>query len=93
MLELKNIAFSYDIKPVIHDISFAIHKGQNIAVIGESGCGKSTLLKLIYGLYDLNEGEIIYNKKAVLAPSRFPLISQSACSIPEIALVSTGPPR
>jgi ABC-type sulfate/molybdate transport systems ATPase subunit len=43
-------------------------KGQNLAVIGESGCGKSTLLKLIYGLYDLDQGEIFWNKNQVLGP-------------------------
>ena len=39
-----------------------------MAVIGESGCGKSTLLKLIYGLYDLNHGAIMWNEKQVLGP-------------------------
>ena len=39
-----------------------------MALIGESGCGKSTLLKLIYGLYDLNEGHIFWNDIEVLGP-------------------------
>lgn len=68
MLEIKNISFSYTENVVIQNISFEIAKGQNIAVIGESGCGKSTLLKLIYGLYDLDKGEITYNKKTILGP-------------------------
>jgi ABC-type sulfate/molybdate transport systems ATPase subunit len=45
-----------------------LNKGQNLAIIGESGCGKSTLLKLIYGLYDLNQGEIFWNENQVLGP-------------------------
>ncbi|OYQ38037.1 ABC transporter ATP-binding protein [Flavobacterium cyanobacteriorum] len=61
MLAVKNISFGYTDKTILHDISFTVRRGQNIAVIGESGCGKSTLLKLIYGLYDLNKGEITYN--------------------------------
>jgi ABC-type Fe3+/spermidine/putrescine transport system ATPase subunit len=68
MLDIKNISFSYTETPVIKNVSFSIEKGQNIAIIGESGCGKSTLLKLIYGLYDLDEGEIFYNGEPVLGP-------------------------
>ena len=68
MLAIKNISFTYIEKTVIKNISFEIAKGQNIAVIGESGCGKSTLLKLLYGLYDLAEGEIFYNEKRILGP-------------------------
>ena len=68
MLDIQNISFSYTDKPVIKNVSFTINKGENIAIIGESGCGKSTLLKLMYGLYDLNEGKIFYNEKPVLGP-------------------------
>ena len=68
MLQIKNISFTYIENPVIQSISFEIAKGQNVAIIGESGCGKSTLLKLIYGLYDLDNGEIHYNGKPILGP-------------------------
>lgn len=73
MLTIKNLSFSYHSIPVLEEISFTVQKGQNIALIGVSGCGKSTLLKLIYGLYDLNEGEIVYNEKRILGP-KFNLI-------------------
>ena len=68
MLQVKNISFAYIDKPVVQNINFTIQKGQNIAIIGESGCGKSTLLKLIYGLYDLNEGSIFWNNNEILGP-------------------------
>lgn len=68
MLIVKNASFGYTKKTVLHNITFNVKRGQNIAVIGESGCGKSTLLKLIYGLYDLNEGEIFYNANLVTGP-------------------------
>ena len=73
MLQVKNISFSYTDKTIIQEVSFTIEKGKNLAIIGESGCGKSTLLKLIYGLYDLNEGQIFWNEKEVLGP-KFHLI-------------------
>ncbi|QYJ67351.1 ABC transporter ATP-binding protein [Flavobacterium litorale] len=69
MLAVKNLSFGYiPNTPILNNITFSVIKGQNIAVIGESGCGKSTLLKLIYGLYDLEEGEISYNNERVLGP-------------------------
>ncbi|MBE0391076.1 ABC-type Fe3+/spermidine/putrescine transport system ATPase subunit [Flavobacterium sp. 7E] len=68
MLQVQNISFGYNEKPVLKNINFTIEKGQNIAVIGESGCGKSTLLKLVYGLYDLDEGAITWGDKKVTGP-------------------------
>jgi len=73
MLQIKNISFTYIENPVIENVSFEIAKGQNVAIIGESGCGKSTLLKLIYGLYNLDNGEIFYDEKQILGP-KFNLI-------------------
>lgn len=68
MLSVKDISFSYLDAPNIKSISFSLTKGKNLALIGESGCGKSTLLKLIYGLYDLDEGQIFWNDTEVLGP-------------------------
>lgn len=68
MLVVKNISFTYIENPVIENISFEITKGQNVAIIGESGCGKSTLLKLLYGLYNLDNGEIFYDDNPILGP-------------------------
>ena len=78
MLQVQNISFKYDTKTVISNLSFSIKKGSNIAIIGESGCGKSTLLKLIYGLYDLNEGTIFWNSNPVLGP-KFHLVPGMDC--------------
>ena len=69
MLLLKNVSFGYTDEIIIHNINFTVKTGRNIAIIGESGCGKSTLLKLIYGLYDLNHGEISYKGETVTGPA------------------------
>jgi len=68
MLQVQNISFSYKDKPTLKLISISLEKGKTLAIIGESGCGKSTLLKLIYGLYDLNDGQIFWNENEVLGP-------------------------
>lgn len=68
MLQVNSISFAYLKEPTITNLSFSLPKGTNLAVIGESGCGKSTLLKLIYGLYDLDEGQIFWSNIEVLGP-------------------------
>lgn len=68
MLQINNISFAYNKETTIHNIDFSLQKSQSLALIGESGCGKSTLLKLIYGLYDLDEGQIFWKDQEVLGP-------------------------
>lgn len=70
MLQISNLSFAYQQDKVLSNISFNVQQGENIALIGESGCGKSTLLKLIYGLYDLDEGEIILNGENLFGPKQ-----------------------
>lgn len=72
MLKVENLTFTYNVKstdtPVLNTIDFTVNKGEHISIIGESGSGKSTLLKLIYGEYDLNEGQIFWKEKEILGP-------------------------
>lgn len=77
MLIVSNINFSYDKTITVKEINFTLNKGENLALIGESGCGKSTLLKLIYGLYDLDKGEIQWNNNQVLL-TKTPSCSRNA---------------
>ncbi|WP_250433532.1 ABC transporter ATP-binding protein [Hanstruepera flava] len=68
MLQVKNLTFAYTNKLVLKNLNFSIEKGEHVSIIGESGSGKSTLLKLIYGEYDLNNGQIFWNKTEILGP-------------------------
>jgi len=48
----KNLSFSYNHRKVLKDISFEVHRGKILGVIGPVGCGKSTLVSLIPRLYE-----------------------------------------
>lgn len=60
-IELRNVTFRYaDSEPnVLNGINLTIPAGQCIAVTGPSGCGKTTLIKLLLGLMEPTEGEIL----------------------------------
>lgn len=68
MLDVTIKSFSYHEKEVLKDIVFKLKKGKNLAILGESGCGKSTLLHLIYGLLNLDQGDIFWGSKRLLGP-------------------------
>lgn len=68
MLQVKHISFKYKKSTVLDAISFEVKQGAHFSIIGESGSGKSTILKLLYGTYDLNEGEIFWKNQQILGP-------------------------
>lgn len=63
VVQFSHINFRYpsgeaDAPWVSRQMSFTVHKGEKVALVGSSGCGKSTLLKLLYGLYSPEQGTI-----------------------------------
>ncbi|MFZ2256849.1 MAG: ABC transporter ATP-binding protein [Clostridiaceae bacterium] len=60
-MEIKNLNFGYDAKPVLNDINLSFPKGKFISILGPNGSGKSTLVKLILGLLKPIQGEIKVN--------------------------------
>lgn len=66
ILELQNVFFSYqDGLPTIQDVSFRIHRGEMVSIVGKNGAGKSTLSKLICGFEKIDSGKIFYKGKDI----------------------------
>ena len=58
-LEVRNLRKSWGATDVLKGVNFDIHAGGFLTLLGPSGCGKSTALKLISGLEDVSEGQIL----------------------------------
>ena len=64
VIRLEGVDFAYDEGVnVVSDVSFSIHKGERIAVIGKNGAGKSTTAKLICGIARPQKGSVFIGKK------------------------------
>lgn len=64
-VELKHIKKSYDQNPVLTDFDLTVPKGEFVTMIGSSGCGKTTVLKMINGLIEPDEGEILLDGESI----------------------------
>jgi sulfonate transport system ATP-binding protein len=60
-LTLRGLSKSFGQRTILRDIDLHVPAGQFVAIIGRSGCGKSTLLRLVAGLDELSQGQIIFD--------------------------------
>ena len=64
-LTLRNVRKSFGNTQVMHGVDLDIDDGEFVVFVGPSGCGKSTLLRMIAGLEDITEGDIVIDGKIV----------------------------
>lgn len=65
MLSFQHISKSFPGVKALSDVSFSIRKGEVHALVGENGAGKSTLLNILKGIYQPDEGQIIYDGSSI----------------------------
>jgi phospholipid/cholesterol/gamma-HCH transport system ATP-binding protein len=69
VVEFEDVSITFDVKPVLHNISFSVEHGQTLILLGPAGCGKSVLLKLANGLLGPDSGKIrIFGKEITTMP-------------------------
>jgi len=64
LVEFHSVGFSVGDNQIIHDLTFSVHRGEVLVLLGESGCGKTTTLKLINRLIEPTSGEVIVDDRS-----------------------------
>ncbi len=84
LLEIKNLKMHFPVRSgvlmrqsgwvkAVDDVSFTIHEGETLGLVGESGCGKSTIGKSIVRLLKPNAGQILFDGKNLAGMSQWRL--------------------
>src|ERR1051325_11654249 len=66
MLETRNLTKRYRGIPTVEGLSFQIQPGEILGYVGPNGAGKSTTVKMIIGLLEPNEGQILFRGRSIL---------------------------
>ena len=67
MISIKNVSKSYDKKnKIIDKLNLEINDGEIFGFLGPNGAGKSTTIKMITGILDIDEGDILINNKSII---------------------------
>ncbi|WP_395369971.1 ABC transporter ATP-binding protein [Streptomyces tubercidicus] len=70
-VEFEDVSFRYAAdKPLIEDLSLAVHPGQTVAIVGPTGAGKTTLVNLLMRFYEVRGGRITLDGTDIAAMSR-----------------------
>jgi ATP-binding cassette subfamily F protein 3 len=92
VVEVKNLRKSYGETVVYQGIDLNLYRGDKVALVGPNGAGKSTLLKILAGVLDFEEGEVILGKdttRAYFAQHQFDILRPENTVFEELLSVAT----
>src|SRR5436190_23785433 len=67
MLELVNVAKSFGTTQVLKPTTLRLEQGRTTVLIGPSGCGKSTILRIMIGLIEPDQGQVLFDGEPITA--------------------------
>ncbi|GHT13319.1 ABC transporter ATP-binding protein [Planctomycetales bacterium] len=74
ILSVENLCVTFGSNPVLLDLTFAVKRGESVAIIGESGCGKTVLLKTMIDLLQPSSGRVVFDGCDLSGLSYFELV-------------------
>jgi len=83
-MRIKNISKYYDEFQAVDDFSCDLFKGQIFVLLGQNGAGKTTLIKIIAGLEDCQNGDILYKNNSLIINKKFLYRNLGLCSQEDI---------
>ena len=66
MLEVRSLTKRFNGIPAVHEVSFRIEPGEILGYVGPNGAGKSTTVKMIIGLIEPSDGQILYHGRSII---------------------------
>ena len=69
LLKIDHVSCGYGERPVLNDVSLAVHDGEAVLIAGPNGCGKSTLLKATVGALPLAAGDVVFGGESLSGKS------------------------
>ena len=83
LLEVKDLVVSYGAIKAVQGISFEVHAGELVTLIGANGAGKSTIMKAISGLEKPQSGSITFDGKPIHMLPSHKIVQLGLCQVPE----------
>jgi branched-chain amino acid transport system ATP-binding protein len=83
MLKVENLRAGYGKTDILHGISFEVHAGQCVTLIGANGAGKSTTLRCLTGLLPVRSGKVLFEGEDISALSGHKIVRRGITMCPE----------
>ncbi len=83
MLKVQDLYVNYGSIVALQGISFEVHKGEIVSLVGANGAGKSTTLKTISGLLKPKSGKIFFKGKAIENKKSYTIVQNGVVHVPE----------